>query len=506
MANHRGRIILRCLFFTGVVMACNCFLHSYQGRKTGLGVVEGSGDVGHVRFPGSVSYDSAEQQYRITGSGANMWEGTDAFYFAWRRSSGDLVMTAKVDWSGTSGNPHRKAGWMVRESLAPDSPYADAVVHGDGLISLQYRLTKGGPTREIASPVRAPATLRFERRGDVFSLDLAKDGTSFQPVGSLTVPLPGSVYAGLAVCSHDDNLSATAVLTGVEFETRNLPPKVKRAVESTLETLSIESGERKIVRRARQHFEAPNWSPDGSYFVYNSGGRLYRLPVEGGEPQVIDTGSAIDCNNDHGFSPDGKQMALSHDVNDRSIISVVPAAGGTARKVTERGPSYWHGWSPDGKTLVYCAERKGEFDVYSIPVEGGEEQRLTTARGLDDGPEYSPDGKFIYFNSERTGLMKIWRMQPDGSGQTQVTTDADFADWFAHPSPDGKWLIFLSYEKDVKGHPPNKDVVLRLMPAEGGSPRIVAKFFGGQGTINVPSWSPDSRRVAFVSYRPVAPE
>ncbi len=176
------------------------------------------------------------------------------------------------------------------------------------------------------------------------------------------------------------------------------------------------------------------------------------------------------------------------------------AAGGQPRLVTEQGPSYWHGWSPDGRTLAYCASRNAEYDIYTIPAGGGEERRLTTAPGLDDGPDYAPDGR-IWFNSARTGVMKIWRMDPDGKRQEQMTRNEEYADWFPHPSPDGKQVVFLSYDRSVEGHPANKDVVLRLMPGEGGPPRVIARLFGGQGTINVPSWSPDSQRLAFVSYR-----
>jgi TolB protein len=217
---------------------------------------------------------------------------------------------------------------------------------------------------------------------------------------------------------------------------------------------------------------------------------------------MIDTGFATRCNNDHGISPDGKELVISdQSQGDRkSLIYILPAAGGSPRKVTPLGPSYWHGWSPDGKTLVYCAERGGEYDVYSIPAAGGEEKRLTSEKGLDDGPEYSPDGKYIYFNSDRSGRMQIWRMDADGANPTQITDD-EYNNWFAHPSPDGRWLVFLSYEKEVSGHPANKDVQLRLMPIGGGPIRVLAKLFGGQGTINVPSWSPDSRQVAFISYR-----
>ena len=168
--------------------------------------------------------------------------------------------------------------------------------------------------------------------------------------------------------------------------------------------------------------------------------------------------------------------------------------------MTELAPSYWHGWSPDGRTLAYCAERKGEFDIYTMPVGGGAETRLTDAQGLDDGPDYSPDGKTIYFNSDRTGRMQVWRMKTDGSEQAAVTTD-EWNNWFPHPSPDGKSLVFLSYEPDVKGHPENKDVMLRVLTLATGKIEVIAKLFGGQGTINVPSWSPDSRKLAFVSYQ-----
>jgi Tol biopolymer transport system component len=253
------------------------------------------------------------------------------------------------------------------------------------------------------------------------------------------------------------------------------------------------------------HIEAPNWSRDGKYLLFNSNGRIYRLPVTGGKPEQVDTGTANRCNNDHGLSPDGTRLAISdQSQGGQSRIYILPATGGPARQLTPLGPSYWHGWSPDGSTVAYCAQRNGEFDVYTMPVEGGEERQLTTAKGLDDGPDYTPDGKFIYFNSDRTGLMQVWRMKPDGSAQEQVTSD-EFNNWFPHPSPDGKWIVFVTFEKDVVGHPPNKPVRLRLMPIGGGPIQELARLFGGQGTINVPSWSPDSKQVAFVSYELIAP-
>jgi Tol biopolymer transport system component len=275
-----------------------------------------------------------------------------------------------------------------------------------------------------------------------------------------------------------------------------------KMIESRLEVLTVATGAREVVHSAPAHFEAPNWSRDGKSLLFNQEGRILVLPLADRKPRLLDTGKAVRCNNDHGLSPDGKWLAISDQSEDdgRSVIFVLPASGGTPRRVTAKSPSYWHGWSPDGKTLAYCAERGGEYDVYTVPAGGGEETRLTTAPGLDDGPDYAPDGR-IWWNSARTGVMKIWRMDPDGKDQVQMTRNEEYADWFPHPSPDGKQVVFLSYDRSVEGHPANKDVVLRLMPIEGGEPRVIARLFGGQGTINVPSWSPDSQRFAFVSYR-----
>ncbi|MDQ3009382.1 MAG: DUF5050 domain-containing protein [Acidobacteriota bacterium] len=475
------------------------FVSSQTNQPTyKYGLFEDARDIGAVKMPGLVVYDDAKKTYTVAGGGENMWATTDAFHYVYKRVSGDLSLAADISVLGTGGNAHRKGVLIIRQTLDADSPYADAALHGDGLTSLQYREVKGGPTREIQANVKGPRRLQIEKRGDYVWMSFAKEGEALQSAGgSFRIKLTGNFYVGLGVCAHDNNALEKAVFSNVEIKQRPAP-----ILESTLETVAIASKDRKVVYTKRAHFEAPNWSRDGKYFLFNQGGRIMKLPVTGGEPQALDTGIATRNNNDHGISPDGNWLAISDQSQEqrRSLIYVVPIAGGTARRITQLAPSYWHGWSPDGKTLVYCGDRNGNYDVYSIPVAGGEEKRLTTADGLDDGPEYSHDGQYIYFNSVRTGLMQIWRMKPDGSEQTQITKD-DYNNWFAHPSPDGKWLVFLSFEKDVEGHPANKDVTLRLMPVGGGEIQVVAKLFGGQGTINVPSWSPDSRQLAFVSYR-----
>ncbi len=279
----------------------------------------------------------------------------------------------------------------------------------------------------------------------------------------------------------------------------------ERDTYSILETVDVFTGVRTVLQEFDFVIEAPNWTRDGRYLVYNARGHIFTYELATNEIQEIDTGFAIDCNNDHVLSPDNTQLAVSHFTNEdaTSRIYILPFAGGEPKLITEKGPSYLHGWSPDGKRLAYCAERNGQYDIYTVSVEGGSETQLTNIAGLDDGPEYSPDGQHIWFNSTRTGLMQVWRMKVDGSEPTQIVNE-DANCWFPHVSPDGHWVVYITYDKDeveAGNHPPNKNVELRLIPAQGGESKTIAKLFGGQGTINVNSWSPDNRHIAFVSYR-----
>jgi TolB protein len=475
-----------------------------------VGVFEQDADVGATKRAGSVVFDAARGAYTVAGGGANMWFTNDAFHFVWKKVSGDVTLAADITFPEAGGDPHRKACLLIRQSLEPESAYADAALHGDGLTSLQYRAVRNERTYEIQSGVKGPKRLRIEKRGRYVSMSIASAGeeNELRPAGgSFRLELAEPFYVGLGVCAHNNDRLEQAVFSRVELTSGAASAvgsagNVRPRLISTLETVPLASKDRRVVWVTTNHIEAPNWSRDGAWLFFNSRGRIHRISAAGGEPELIDTGFATRNNNDHGISPDGATLVISdQSQGDRkSRIYTLPLSGGTPQLVTKTGPSYWHGWAPDGRTLAYCAERNGEYDVYTIPLAGGEETRLTTAPGLDDGPDYSPDGQWIYFNSDRTGLMQIWRMHTDGTQQEQVTKDT-FNNWFPHPSPDGRWLVFLSYEQDVKGHPENRDVTLRVMPLGGGAAQVLANLFGGQGTLNVPSWSPDSRRVAFVSYQ-----
>ncbi len=486
-------------------------LASAQSSTVPTGNFEGHGDVGTVLHAGAVDYDAAKHTYTIAGSGENMWLTADAFQFVWKRVSGDVTLTADVAFLTKTGNEHKKAVLMLRQSLDADSVYADVALHASGLTSLQFRDEKGAVTREIQSNISAPTRLQIARRGDYVYMSLGAGEGLRVAGGWLRIPLQGPFYVGLGVCSHDKDAVERAVFSNVEL-TQEKPATGHPVLYSTLETIGVDSADRRVAYLAQGRFEAPNWTRDGKAFLFNRNGRIERLPVEGDIPTVSDTGYLDRCNNDHGISPDAAQLAISDNSQEdhESLVYIVPIAGGTPRRITQKSPSYWHGWSPDGKTLAFVGLRNGDFDIYTIPAAGGEETRLTTAKGLDDGPEYSPDGKYIYFNSERTGHMQIWRMKPDGSEQEQVFSD-DLNNWFPHISPDGQWMVFLTYDASVTGHPENKDVMLRLLSLTGQSAAdkkitVLAKLFGGQGTINVPSWSPDSKRLAFVSYLLIPPE
>jgi Tol biopolymer transport system component len=466
-----------------------------------LGLFENHQDVGTVLHPGSAQFDAAKGAYTLTGSGENMWFGIDDFHFAWKKVSGDVALTATVAFTGTGGNPHRKAVLMIRQSLEGNSRAVDIAVHGSGLTSLQFRDPAGANTHEVESNISAPEIVRIEKRGDFIYAFVSDKAGKLHPAGTSTkLPLTGDFYIGIGVCAHDKDAIEKAVFSNVSLQ--QLPPATgKTVLVSSLETISIASTDRHVEYVAAAHFEAPNWSHDGKFLVFNQDGTLHHLAFDGSESTLIPTAPQIHCNNEHGISPDAQFLAVSDSSSEdkKSRVYIVPIAGGTPRLITPNAPSYWHGWSPDGKTLAFTGERNGNFDIYSIPAAGGEETRLTTADGLDDGPEYSPDGAFIYFNSERTGHMQIWRMKSDGSQQDQVISDQS-NDWFPHLSPDGQWMVFLAYEPGVTGHPGGKDVELRLMSMKDKSVHVLTKLFGGQGTINVPSWSPDSLKLAFVSY------
>jgi TolB protein len=482
--------------------------------QTPIGIFENHIDVGKPKKQGSTSYDSEKQEYRLKGSGYNIWFGRDEFHYTYKKINGDFIATANFEFVGVGADPHRKIGWMVRGSTDDDAPHIIANVHGDGLTTLQWRELKGAhmrdPEDEIRYTKKGVQVIQVERTGPEYIMRVAQVGEPLQEVGRYALKaLPDNVLIGLFISAHNEEVVEEAIVWNVRID-KPVPdsynPNQSGFVGCRLEVLNVFDGKRKVIHEAAGRFEAPNWMPDGKKLLFNQDGSLFTIPVEGGKTEKLNTGIADRNNNDHVISFDGKMLAISHHRDGLpgggSTVYTLPLAGGILKLITEKTPSYLHGWSADGKDLVFVGQRDGKhYDIYKISAKGGDEIKLTSNSGYHvDGCEYSPDGKYIYYNSSQSGTMQLWRMKPDGASQEQITFD-ELNDWFPHISPDGKWIAFISFPTTVapNDHPSYKRVILRLMPAAGGPPKVIAYLYGGQGTINVPSWSPDSKQIAFVS-------
>ncbi|WP_300436918.1 biopolymer transporter TolR [Christiangramia sp.] len=486
-----------------------------------VGIFSFSKDIGNPSGEGSAIYNQEDQSYTLSGAGYNIWFEKDEFHYLYNKIEGDFIITANFEFDGEGTDSHRKVGLMIRKSEDEDAAHASASLHGDGLTLLQWRESRGSemrnPETQIFSPKSGYEILQLERKGNEIIMRAAHWGEPLQKIGSKNLPnLSGEVLVGLFINSHNEEVVETARAWNVRIDrpvADDYNPGEEGWLGCRLEILNVQNGMRNVIYEKNDRFEAPNWMPGGENLLFNMEGSLYTIPLTGGEPVKFDTGFADNLNNDHGISFDGKMIAISHHRDGLqgggSTIYVLPIEGGTPQLVTEETPSYWHGWAPNNEEVVYVATREGNptYDIYKKSIHGGEEIALTdTGEGEHvDGCEYSPDGEYIYYNGSASGTMQIWRMKPDGSNKEQLTFDAR-NDWFPHISPDGKWIAYISFpaEIPVNDHPSFKGVTLNLMPTSGGAPKVIAYLYGGQGTINVPSWSPDSRYIVFVSNSGIA--
>ena len=362
---------------------------------------------------------------------------------------------------------------------------------------------------------------RFEAHASVGIAPLQGAVTLHAATGEYRITGGGANIWGPAnaVQPHDPNVLEAPVSSNVSVQK---PTPIEQNqnpsdVRSKISIYDLDSKSIRVVYAADKLWEAPNWSPDGKYLLANSGGALYRLALnadEKAQPEKLALDAAYECNNDHGITRDGKLLAFSakHGAAQESRVFVASSDGANPRLLTPNSPSYFHGWSPDGKWLAFVGKRGDNFNIFRIPVADGGEQRLTSSPVADDGPDYSPDGKWIYINSNRSGGWDIWRFPAEGAGPNdakaeRITSD-ESEDWFPHPSPDGKWLVFLSFPKGTPGHNVKTKIQLRMIPmpqdavgkGAASSIQVLTQIFGGQGTINVNSWSPDSKKFAFVNY------
>lgn len=491
-------------------------INNIKAQDPSTGIFSSSADIGNPENKGSSVYNKTNQSYSVKGSGYNIWFERDEFHFLYNKLKGDFILTANFRFEGKGTEAHRKTGWMIRCSSEDDSPHISAVLHGDGLTLMQWRDNKGGSMKDPEDQIFARGSdyeiLQLERSGKYIFMRAAHPGEPLEDIGSYEmINMPEEVLAGPFICSHNPDVTEEATIWNVRIDkpvSGNYNAGREGYPGCRLETMNVSDGKRMVIYEKQGRFEAPNWMPDGKKLLFNMDGLLYKIPVTGGQPEQLNTGFANRNNNDHGISFNGKLLAISHQREGMpgggSTVYVLPLKGGKPKMVTENTPSYWHGWAPNNKEVIYVAQRNNipVYNIYRNSIRGGKEVALTNIKEGQhvDGCEYSPDGKYIYFNGNLNGIMQIWRMKPDGSSMEQLTFDK-YNDWFPHISPDGKWIAFISFPADIdpNSHPSYKRVMLRLMPVSGGEPKVIAWLYGGQGTINVPSWSPDSRQIAFVS-------
>lgn len=500
-----------------IVMITLALLWSASFAQQKIGIFDNNRDIGAPKNKGAATYDPATQRYTLKGAGYNIWFERDEFNYLYNKVAGDFIITANFEFIGQGTDPHRKVGLMVRESDDEKAASINATLHGDGLTVLQWRELRGAymrdPEDEIFPPKSNYTILQLERSGKKLIMRAAHPGEPLQTIGSHVMTAFGdSVLVGLFISSHNADVVEQAYAWNVRLDrpvADDYNPGREGWLGCRLETMNVFDGKRTVIYEKDGRFEAPNWMPDGKNLLINMDGSLFTIPVTGGDLTKLNTGSANRLNNDHVISFNGKLLGISSHRDGLpgggSTVYVLPLTGGEPTLVTEETPSYLHGWAPNNKEVIYVAQRKDNptYDIYRKAIDGKSKEVMLTNTGPGehvDGCEYSPDGKYIYYNGSSSGTMQIWRMKPDGSAKEQITFD-QYNNWFPHISPDGKWMVYISFPPDipVNSHPSYKRVELKLMPVAGGAPRVIAYLYGGQGTINVPSWSPDSKHIAFVS-------
>jgi TolB protein len=476
------------------------------------GQFEGQSDVGSVMPPGTASFNAASNTYTLTAAGANTWYHVDNFHYLWKKSAGDMSLTADVSFPPITYNhapdPHRKGILMFRQTLDAGGVYVGVAQHGSGLMALQFRRQRGANSEDVELNIEGPKTIQIVKQGDVFTMYLSMKGEPLHPVGaSVELHLEEPFYVGLGAVSHDANTTDKVDFARVTLA-RSAPvaTTAKQVLRSTLQTISVNDQFRRgmVIRTMPARIDSPNWAPDGKSIYVHEGGRIQRIPYldppAGGPPQPIDTGQLVGCSGNYGLSPDGKWIAVScSEVSGAPHeVFLLPAlGGGTPRKVTNTtASSYFHAWAPDSQSLAFTQGAASKADIFTVPIGGGAERRLTSDT-LNDGPDYTPDGKFIYFDSLRSGKLQIWRMKPDGSAAEQITDD-DANNHSPHVSPDGKAVAFLSQQAPENGE--IVPTVLKVISSSDGLIHEVARFQGNRGSFQMYGWG-DATHLAFVSYQ-----
>lgn len=480
-------------------------------QASALGLFQSESDIGNAVPAGSAHYDATRHVYTIASAGANTWYHVDQFNYLWTRASGDLAITARISFPPSrythDPNPHRKGLLMFRQSLAPGSAYVDAALHGVGLTALQYRRERGANTPDIELTISGPQAIRLEKRGDIFTLYVSQAGEPLHQVGaSVQLHLRAPFYVGLGALSHDTQTTDVIAFSHVAIERlKPLPQSTNRVLYSTLQTIEYTNQYRRavVIRSVPGYMQSADWAPDGKSILVWEDGRLERIPYldpdGGGPPQAIDIDGLVGCSGNFGLSPDGKVLAVSCSSRQGGAhqVYLLPAAGGGVPRQLTRAvaASFFHAWSPDGKTVAFTRGSASRADIFTIPAAGGAETRLTHDT-VNDGPVYSPDGQYIYFDSSRSGTTQIWRMRSDGSQAEQITDD-DALNSSPHISPDGMALAFLSeHPGRASGYGP---AAVKVMRFDDGLIQTVVGVRGDRGSFSMQPWG-NAKRFAFITY------
>ena len=481
-----------------------------QDHSSVLGFFEDQSDIGSVVPVGTGSYDPGKGIYTLTSAGANTWYRVDDFHYLWKKSVGDVALTADITFPAQTydhqPSPHRKGLLMFRQTLDAGGVYVDVAVHGSGLTALQYRRERGANTQDMEINTDAVRTVRLEKRGDVFTLFGSRKGEPFHPLGaSIKLHLEEPFYVGLGAVSHDVDTTDK-----IEFAHVTLQPPTPVArdtqLHSTLQTISIQDQFRRamMIRTVPGRLQSPNWAPDRQSIYVHEDGRVRKIPYltpdAGGVPEDVAVGELVDCSGNFGLSPDGQYLAVScaETKGGRHDVYVLPARGGeTPRKLTNgASSSFFHAWAPDSQTIAFTRGSAGRADIFTVPLAGEAETRLTSDT-VNDGPDYTPDGKLVYFDSSRSGSTQIWRMKSDGTAAEQITDD-DNLNSSPHVSPDGKSVAFLS--QPANSDQGITDATLKVMSIGDGMIRPIVDFQGNRDSFSMYGWG-DGTHLAFVSYQ-----
>jgi len=462
------------------------------------------GDLGNRVIKGSSVYNKEDQTYQLSVAGNTV---NERLHYLCNKIKGDFILSAKVNFIGNSNNSEREAGIIATEKLDTNSRFISCNVFDRIPLpaSIQFKLNQNDNTNELTISSYKPTEISLERIGNQFIFSVASYGENYKTIDK-TLALDSELYVGIYLKSNNEKNKEQAIFSNVRVI---IPAKInfrpyRDYIGSHLEIMNITTGLRKIMYSLPNvSIQAPNWTKDNKELIYNVNGKLYTYALADGKVSELYTGEIPDLDGDHTLSFDGKILGISGPVGNKEAIYIMPFKGSEKPiQITsgDTGPSYLHGWSPDKSTLVFTGKRNNIFDIFSVNIATHKETQLTHNAVLDDGPEFTLDGRYIYFNSVRTGTMQIWRMNADGSNQEQVTFD-EYNNWFPHISPDGKWIVYLAFPKDIdpSDHPFYKHIYIKIMSSMGGAPKTIGYVYGGQGTMNEPNWSPDSNNITFVS-------